>query len=122
MDWRNRAACLDVDDPELFFPVGNTGPALVQIERAKTVCNSAAFVRPACSGRWSTTKTLACGAACRKTSAGPSSAAPLALAAQQNNTLHNSRAKATLPSTRAQRFSPTCAVSSTTEPVRSLSR
>ena len=37
MDWRNRAACLD-KDPELFFPVGNTGPALLQIEEAKSVC------------------------------------------------------------------------------------
>jgi WhiB family redox-sensing transcriptional regulator len=37
MDWRHRAACRDVD-PELFFPIGNTGPALVQIEEAKQVC------------------------------------------------------------------------------------
>ena len=37
MTWRNRAACLD-EDPELFFPVGNTGPALLQIEEAKAVC------------------------------------------------------------------------------------
>ena len=37
MDWRSRSACLD-EDPELFFPIGNTGPALVQIEQAKTVC------------------------------------------------------------------------------------
>jgi len=35
--WRNRAACLD-EDPELFFPVGNTGPALLRIEEAKAVC------------------------------------------------------------------------------------
>lgn len=37
MDWREEAACLTVD-PELFFPVGNTGPAVEQIERAKSVC------------------------------------------------------------------------------------
>ena len=37
MTWRNRAACLD-EDPELFFPIGNTGPALLQIEQAKAVC------------------------------------------------------------------------------------
>ena len=39
MDWRHRAACLD-EDPELFFPIGNTGPALLQIEEAKAVCRS----------------------------------------------------------------------------------
>lgn len=37
MDWRHNAACL-TEDPELFFPIGNTGPALVQIEEAKAVC------------------------------------------------------------------------------------
>lgn len=37
MDWRNRAACLE-EDPELFFPIGNTGPALSQIEEAKKIC------------------------------------------------------------------------------------
>jgi WhiB family redox-sensing transcriptional regulator len=37
MTWRDRAACLD-EDPELFFPIGNTGPALRQIEKAKVVC------------------------------------------------------------------------------------
>ena len=37
MDWRHRSACLD-EDPELFFPIGNTGPALLQIEEAKAVC------------------------------------------------------------------------------------
>ena len=39
MDWREQAECLKAD-PELFFPVGNTGPALDQIERAKAVCAS----------------------------------------------------------------------------------
>jgi WhiB family redox-sensing transcriptional regulator len=37
MTWRDRAACLG-EDPELFFPDGNTRPALVQAEEAKTVC------------------------------------------------------------------------------------
>ena len=37
MDWRSRAACLTVD-PELFFPIGNTGPAIAQAEEAKLVC------------------------------------------------------------------------------------
>ncbi len=35
--WRDHALCRDTD-PELFFPVGTTGSALVQIERAKKVC------------------------------------------------------------------------------------
>ena len=37
MTWRDHAACLE-EDPELFFPIGNTGPAILQIEEAKAVC------------------------------------------------------------------------------------
>jgi WhiB family redox-sensing transcriptional regulator len=37
MSWLNEARCLN-EDPELFFPVGNTGPALEQIEQAKSIC------------------------------------------------------------------------------------
>ena len=37
MDWRSKAACLTVD-PELFFPIGNTGPAIMQVAEAKAVC------------------------------------------------------------------------------------
>ena len=37
MDWRHKAVCRD-EDPELFFPVGNTGPAIAQIAEAKEVC------------------------------------------------------------------------------------
>lgn len=37
MDWRDRAACL-TEDPELFFPIGNSGPAMAQVEQAKAVC------------------------------------------------------------------------------------
>jgi WhiB family transcriptional regulator, redox-sensing transcriptional regulator len=35
--WLNRAECGD-EDPELFFPIGTTGPAQLQIEDAKAVC------------------------------------------------------------------------------------
>ncbi len=37
MDWRHVASCRD-EDPELFFPIGTSGPALLQIEQAKAVC------------------------------------------------------------------------------------
>lgn len=37
MDWLHLAACRD-EDPELFFPIGDTGPAVSQIEEAKAVC------------------------------------------------------------------------------------
>lgn len=37
MDWVQRAKCKD-EDPELFFPIGTSGPALEQIERARAVC------------------------------------------------------------------------------------
>ncbi len=36
-EWRGVAACRDTD-PDLFFPVGTTGPAIEQIENAKAVC------------------------------------------------------------------------------------
>jgi hypothetical protein len=36
-EWRDGAICR-ATDPELFFPVGATGQALVQIDRAKEVC------------------------------------------------------------------------------------
>ena len=36
--WRRHSACRDTD-PDLFFPVGTTGAALVQIDQAKSVCS-----------------------------------------------------------------------------------
>jgi WhiB family transcriptional regulator, redox-sensing transcriptional regulator len=46
MEWVRQARCIGVD-PELFFPVGSTGPALAQVEAAKAVC-AMCPVRPEC--------------------------------------------------------------------------
>ena len=45
-DWRADAACRHVD-PDLFFPVGNTGPAVEQIASAKAVCRQC-DAQPSC--------------------------------------------------------------------------
>lgn len=44
-DWRTIAACQDTD-PDLFFPVGTTGPAIEQIDTAKAVCDTCASKTP----------------------------------------------------------------------------
>ena len=36
-NWREGAACTD-ESPELFFPIGDAYPALLQIAHAKAVC------------------------------------------------------------------------------------
>ncbi len=38
-DWRDDAACRD-SDPELFFPIGTTGPALRQVQEAIRICQT----------------------------------------------------------------------------------
>lgn len=37
--WRRDAACRDTS-PDLFFPIGTTGQALVQIDQARAVCDA----------------------------------------------------------------------------------
>lgn len=44
MDWRHTALCRD-EDPELFFPIGTTGPAATQVAEAKQVCRRCAAVQ-----------------------------------------------------------------------------
>jgi WhiB family transcriptional regulator, redox-sensing transcriptional regulator len=38
-DWRKLAACRHTE-PDLFFPVGTTGPALRQVDEAKRICRA----------------------------------------------------------------------------------
>lgn len=45
-EWRGQASCRDTN-PDLFFPVGTTGPAIEQIEAAKAVCREC-LVRQQC--------------------------------------------------------------------------
>jgi WhiB family redox-sensing transcriptional regulator len=39
VNWRDAAACRHAD-PDLFFPIGETGPALRQIDEAKRICQA----------------------------------------------------------------------------------
>ncbi len=45
MDWRQHALCRE-KDPELFFPIGTTGPAAVQVDDAKAVCRRCTVLEP----------------------------------------------------------------------------
>jgi WhiB family redox-sensing transcriptional regulator len=56
--WRLNAACRQVD-PELFFPIGTSGPAIEQVGLAKGICQ-ACPVREACLG-WALRNQIAFG-------------------------------------------------------------
>ena len=56
--WRLNAACRQVD-PELFFPIGTTGPAIDQVGQAKGICQGCP-VREACLG-WALRNQIAFG-------------------------------------------------------------
>ncbi|MEU3986059.1 WhiB family transcriptional regulator [Streptomyces sp. NPDC026672] len=43
--WRDHAACLG-EDPDLFFPIGSTGPSLAQTRQAKAVCEGCPVREP----------------------------------------------------------------------------
>jgi WhiB family redox-sensing transcriptional regulator len=47
-DWRSRAACRSAD-PDLFFPISSSGPALDQVAKAKSIC-AGCQVRQECLG------------------------------------------------------------------------
>ena len=44
-NWRDDAACL-LADPDLFFPIGTTGPAVRQVDAAKQICHGCAVRMP----------------------------------------------------------------------------
>jgi WhiB family transcriptional regulator, redox-sensing transcriptional regulator len=48
IDWWDRAAC-QTEDPDLFFPVSETGPGRRQMVRAKAICGQC-DVRLMCLG------------------------------------------------------------------------
>jgi WhiB family transcriptional regulator, redox-sensing transcriptional regulator len=39
LGWRFQSACADATNKKVFFPVGVTGPAEIQIRQAKAICD-----------------------------------------------------------------------------------
>jgi len=54
-DWRRSAACRNTE-PDLFFPVGTTGPAVDQIDAASVCATPATPSSPASTLRWPPTR------------------------------------------------------------------
>jgi hypothetical protein len=76
-NWRQRAACLDTE-PELFFLIGSTGPALEQTHKAKKICASCSVSAQCLEYALKTNQVLASGADCPRTNAVICAAAALA--------------------------------------------
>ena len=58
VNWRDDTGCRDAD-PDLFFPIGTTGPALRQIDEAKRICRTCP-VQDQCLA-WALDNGVACG-------------------------------------------------------------
>ncbi|MFI7497944.1 WhiB family transcriptional regulator [Streptomyces sp. NPDC049687] len=56
-NWRQHAACRH-EDPDLFFPIGTSGPALLQAEQAKAVCRRCPVREPCLEWAMETDQTL----------------------------------------------------------------
>ena len=73
--WRDDAACRHAD-PDLFFPIGATGPALRQISEAKRICRACPARTPCLAWALETGSPMACGEPPRQTSGAPSGPCP----------------------------------------------
>ncbi|MFF9625237.1 WhiB family transcriptional regulator [Streptomyces griseosporeus] len=56
-NWRDRAECR-TEDPDLFFPIGTSGPSLMQTEQAKAVCRRCPVREPCLQFALDTGQTL----------------------------------------------------------------
>ena len=56
-NWREQAACRH-EDPDLFFPIGTSGPALMQAEQAKAICRRCPVREPCLEFALDTGQTL----------------------------------------------------------------
>ena len=75
ISWRDDAACRDAD-PDLFFPVGTTGPALRHIDEAKRICRACQAQMQCLAWALDTESPMVCGEVLQRTSGAPSGASP----------------------------------------------